>query len=156
MKNGFIKVCAATPDLKVANTSYNVNECVKLAEAANEEGAKLIVFPKLSITGASCGDLFYSEKLISEAKSALMTYVYATSMLEIISVIGLPYACNDKLYACCAVVYHGTDLGTCTPKEYPCHERYGEIFFSRARYESFSLHRRQHRNAWHEAVFRVP
>ena len=68
MKNGFIKVCAATPDLKVANTAYNVNECVKLAEAANEEGAKLIVFPKLTITGASCGDLFYSEKLISEAK----------------------------------------------------------------------------------------
>ena len=70
MTNGFIKVCAATPDLKVANTTFNVNECVKLAEAANEEGVKLIVFPKLSITGATCGDLFYSEKLIADAKAA--------------------------------------------------------------------------------------
>ena len=111
MKNGFIKVCAATPELKVANTTFNVNECVKLAEAANEEGVKLIVFPKLSITGATCGDLFYSEKLISSAKSALMTYVYATSMLDLISVIGLPYACNDKLYICSAVVYQGQVLG---------------------------------------------
>ena len=119
MKNGFIKVCAATPDLKVANTAYNVNECVKLAEAANEEGAKLIVFPKLSVTGASCGDLFYSEKLISEAKSALMTFVYATSMLDIISVIGLPYACNDKLYACSAVVYQGQILGLVPQKNIP-------------------------------------
>lgn len=111
MKNGFIKVCAATPDLKVANTTFNVNECVKLAEAANEEGVKLIVFPKLTITGATCGDLFYSEKLISDAKAALMTYVYATSMLDLISVIGLPYACNDKLYICSAVVYQGQVLG---------------------------------------------
>lgn len=111
MKNGFIKVCAATPDLKVANTTFNVNECVRLAEAANEEGVKLIVFPKLSITGATCGDLFYSEKLISDARAALMTYVYATSMLDLISVIGLPYACNDKLYICSAVVYQGQVLG---------------------------------------------
>lgn len=128
MKNGFIKVCAATPDLKVANPAYNVNECVKLAEAANEEGAKLIVFPKLSITGASCGDLFYSEKLISEAKASLMTYVYATSMLDLISVIGLPYACNDKLYICSAVVYQGQILGLVPQKNIPAQSDMSRYF----------------------------
>lgn len=138
MKNGFIKVCAATPDLKVANTTYNVNECVKLAEAANEEGAKLIVFPKLSITGASCGDLFYSEKLIAEAKASLMTYVYATSMLDLISVIGLPYACNDKLYICSAVVYQGQILGLVPQKNIPAQSDMAR-YFSPAPEMNFSV-----------------
>lgn len=120
MNNGFIKVCAASPNLRVADTDYNVNECIRLCEAANDEGAKLIVFPKLAITGATCGDLFFSSRLIESAKESLKTYVYATAMLDTVSVIGLPFACADKLYACSAVVYNGAVLGIVPQKNISC------------------------------------
>ena len=111
MNNGFIKVCAASPSLRVADIVYNTNECIKLANRASELGAKLIVFPELAITGATCGDLFYSEKLLSGALDGLKAFMYSTSMLDAITVIGLPFAANDKLYNCAAVVSGGQLLG---------------------------------------------
>lgn len=119
MKNGFIKVCAATPKLRVADVDFNLKECIRLTEEASNEGAKLIVFPKLTLTGATCGDLFYSNTLTNSAKEALTTYTYATAGLNIISVIGLPYECNDKLYICSAVVYEGQILGLVPQKNIP-------------------------------------
>lgn len=111
MDNGFIKVCAASPDIRVADTSYNANECIKLANEASELGAKLIIFPELTLTGATCGDLFFSEKLLRGALDGLKNYMYATSMLDAITVIGLPFSANDKLYNCAAVVSGGQLLG---------------------------------------------
>ena len=107
MYNGFVKVCAASPKLRVADTAYNANECIKLANEASELGAKLIVFPELALTGATCGDLFYSEKLLEGALEALKNYMYSTSMIDAISVIGVPFCANDKLYNCAAVVSGG-------------------------------------------------
>ena len=111
MYNGFVKVCAASPKLRVADTAYNANECIKLANEASELGAKLIVFPELALTGATCGDLFYSEKLLEGALEALKNYMYSTSMIDAISVIGVPFCANDKLYNCAAVVSGGQLLG---------------------------------------------
>ncbi len=111
MNNGFIKVCAASPRIRVADTAYNSNECIKLANEANELGAKLIVFPELTLTGATCGDLFYSERLLDGALEALKNYMYSTSMLDLVSVIGLPFCANDKLYNCAAVISGGQLLG---------------------------------------------
>ena len=111
MNDGFIKVCAASPSIRVADTAYNANECIKLANEAYELGAKLIVFPELALTGATCGDLFYSEKLLCGAIEGLKNYMYSTSMIDAISVIGLPFSANDKLYNCAAVVSGGQLLG---------------------------------------------
>ncbi len=111
MNNGFIKVCAASPNIRVADTAYNANECIKLANEAADLGAKLIVFPELTLTGATCGDLFYSETLLSGALNGLKSYMYSTSMLDIVSVIGLPFCANDKLYNCAAVISGGQLLG---------------------------------------------
>ena len=111
MNNGFIKVCAASPSLKVADTAYNANECIKLANEAAEMGVKLLVFPELALTGATCGDLFYSEKLLEGALEGLKSFMYATSMLDMVTVIGLPYCANDKLYNCAAVISGGQLLG---------------------------------------------
>ena len=111
MDNGFIKVCAVSPSIRVADTAYNASECIRLANEASELGAKLIVFPELTLTGATCGDLFYSEKLICGALDALKNYMYSTSMLDAVTVIGLPFCANDKLYNCAAVVSGGQLLG---------------------------------------------
>ena len=58
MRDGFIKIAAATPDLHVADCEYNAAEIVKQAKQAAAKGAKLITFPELCLTGYTCGDLF--------------------------------------------------------------------------------------------------
>ncbi len=128
MYNGFIKVCAASPKIRVADTAYNATECIKLSNEACELGAKLIVFPELTLTGATCGDLFYSEKLLEGALDALKNYMYSTSMLDVVSVIGLPFEVNDKLYNCAAVVTGGQLLGLVPAKNVSTYLDYARYF----------------------------
>ena len=64
MKDGFIKVACATPNLKVADVTYNVSEIKKLIDEADKNHIKTVVFPELCITGYTCGDLFYHETFL--------------------------------------------------------------------------------------------
>ena len=73
MRDGFIKIAAATPDLHAADCAYNTSEIVKLAKEAAAKGAKLITFPELCLTGYTCGDLFLQETLLEGAMQALGT-----------------------------------------------------------------------------------
>ena len=107
MKQGFIKVAAASPRLRVADCKYNVGEMVKLADIANSKGVKLLVFPELAITGSTCGDLFFSTALQSGALYALKTYLTATKETDMISVVGLPFRYRDSIYNCAAVCQSG-------------------------------------------------
>ena len=63
MKHGFIKVCTATPNVKVADTAYNTEAIIKNIKEASTVGVKLIVFPELSVTGYTCVDLFAQDIL---------------------------------------------------------------------------------------------
>lgn len=111
MKDGFIKVAAATPRIKLADTNYNAQVCISLAENASEAGVKVLVFPELTLTGWSCGDLFNTETLLRGAMDGLRDYIYATAAYDMISVIGLPVVFSDKVYNCAAVVSGGQLLG---------------------------------------------
>ena len=71
MRDGFIKIAAATPDLHAADCAYNTSEIVKLAKEAAAKGAKLITFPELCLTGYTCGDLFLQETLLEGALDGL-------------------------------------------------------------------------------------
>lgn len=119
MKDGFIKVAAATPDLKVADTAFNAQACIDLASRAAELGVKVLVFPELALTGYSCGDLFATDVLLDGAIDGLRDFVYATSMYDMISVIGLPVSFSDKIYNCAAVVCGGQLLGLVPKKTLP-------------------------------------
>ena len=72
MKDGFIKVAAVTPKIRVADTQYNGELIRKLMEETVENGAKVVVFPELCITGYTCGDLFWQDKLIKSAEEELI------------------------------------------------------------------------------------
>ena len=72
MKDGFIKVAAITPKLRVADVQYNIGEIRKWIKEAGKESAKIIVFPELCITGYSCQDLFLQDELLEGAKEALI------------------------------------------------------------------------------------
>ena len=68
MKYGFVKTAAVSPKIRVADTEYNAQETIRLMREAWEKGARIIVFPELSITGYTCSDLFRQEILLEGAK----------------------------------------------------------------------------------------
>lgn len=71
MRQGFVKVAAATPDIRVADVDYNTEQICRMMDEAAGEGAKIIVFPELCITGYTCSDLFTQEVLLDHAREAL-------------------------------------------------------------------------------------
>ena len=71
MKDGFIKVAAATPDIQVADCVHNTGEIIEKAKEMSRQGAGIMVFPELCITGYTCQDLFYEDTLLTAAKEGL-------------------------------------------------------------------------------------
>ena len=98
MRYGFIKAAAATPEIRVADCSYNAGQTVKLMREAAEKGVKLLVFPELCITGYTCSDLFLQRRLLDGALTALRTVMEASRKLSLLTVAGLPLTVEDKLY----------------------------------------------------------
>lgn len=128
MKHGFVKVAAVTPKVVVADTKYNADMiCDGIAEAA-AAGAKVIVLPELCITGYTCGDLFLQEKLLREAKNALLKIASFTSFMDCLIFVGLPYAHHGKLYNVAAAISEGKVLGL-VPKT--CIPNYNEFYEGR-------------------------
>ncbi len=123
MKQGFVKVAAVTPKIKVADTKYNGQLIRTHMKDAEKAGAKIVVFPELVITGASCGDLFFQNKLLRAAKEELMQIVSASEFYDALYFVGLPYEINGNLYNVAAVVSKGEVLGI-VPKSYLNHSRH--------------------------------
>lgn len=105
MKDGFLKVCAATPDIRVADCAYNATNISAIIAEAEKSGAKLVVFPELCITGASAGDLFFQSTLISAAMQQIFNLT--KNIGDIIAVVGFPYKNGSALYNAAAVLYKG-------------------------------------------------
>ena len=111
MKDGFIKVAAASPMIRVADTDYNADRIIECIGSASAKGVKLISFPELVITGCSCYDLFTHGVLLRGAETALEKIVNATKKLDILSVVGLPFSPKGgALYSVAAVIYKGEVL----------------------------------------------
>lgn len=117
MKHGFVKVAAVTPKIVVADTAYNADIICDCIAEASASGAKVIVLPELCITGYTCGDLFLQEKLLREAKNALLKIAGFTRFMDSLIFVGLPYAYHGKLYNVAAAISEGKILGF-VPKTY--------------------------------------
>ena len=129
MKDGFIKVAAATPKVKVADCVWNGEQTIALIEEAELQGVRVLVFPELGITGYTCGDLFLQDTLLTQAKKVMWNIVEATENKEIFVFVGLPLVIKDKLYNVAAAIQNGELLGL-IPKY--CIPNYSE--FSEGRY----------------------
>ncbi|MBR7097780.1 MAG: hypothetical protein IKC59_00050, partial [Clostridia bacterium] len=112
MKNGFLKVACATPTVQIADPVKNTDELIRLTKEADANGATLIVYPELCITGSTCGDLFLNTTLIESAKAELNRYLKETQNTSAISVVGLPLAENGRLFNCAVICQKGTVLGS--------------------------------------------
>ena len=111
MKQGFVKVAAATPNVRVADVDYNKQEICKAIDEAVSNGAKIVVLPELCVTGYTCGDLFTQDVLLKKAEEALQKIIAHTEGHDALMIVGLPYAVHGKLYNVAAVISHGELLG---------------------------------------------
>ena len=126
MKDGFVKVCAATPDIRVADCGFNSENIIIAIKNAEENGAKLVVLPELCVTGYTCGDLFFQKSLIDAAVSALGRIVNETAALDIIAAVGLPLDVSGKLYNCAALIYKGRVLAVIPKTALPNYNEFYE------------------------------
>lgn len=128
MKDGFIKVAAATPKIKVGDTKYNSRQIIAQIKEAAENKAKIIVLPELCVTAYTCGDLFLQSALIDNAADAVFTIAEETKDLDILIAVGTPIGANNRLYNTAAVIKGGEILGFVTKTHIP---NYSEFYEAR-------------------------
>ena len=108
MKNyGFIRTAAAVPAVRVADVAYNTAEICRLSQEAFDKGASLTVFPELSLTGHSCGDLFRQSKLIKAVETAVKSIAEFTRGKAGAIVVGAPVPYRNRLYNTAVIMNNG-------------------------------------------------
>ena len=126
--DGFVRIAAATPPVRVADCPYNTAEMYRMIAEAAENGAAAIVFPELSVTGYTCGDLFKDRRLLESAGESLMALIEKAKDLDILCAVGMPVASNGALYNCAAVFCRGALLALPAKQNVP---NYSEFYEAR-------------------------
>ena len=127
MKDGFIRVAAAGIKIKVADPAHNAEVIIQKMEECAGNGAKVIVFPELAISGYTCGDLFLQEQLLRGCKEALSKITEASKTVDAISFVGLPFVHQGKLYNVAAAISGGKILGIVPKTHLPNHNEFSEL-----------------------------
>lgn len=117
MKQGFIKVAAATPDLQVGDVPFNTAKIIEQIRLAREKRAKLVVFPELCLTGYTCGDLFLQDSLLQGVFTGLREIIQTSAGMDLMILAGFPFYLRNSLYNVAAVIFEGKLLGM-VPKQY--------------------------------------
>ena len=125
MRHGFVKVAAATPDIRVADVEYNTEQICRAIDQAYEKGAKIVAFPELCVTGYTCGDLFTQNVLLNAAYGAVKKIAGHTKGKNILAFVGMPLTEGGKLYNTAAAVNDGKVIGFTTKTFLP---NYGEFY----------------------------
>ena len=125
MKNGFVKVAAATPDIRVADVEFNTQNIINAMEEAQKNGAKILVFPEFCVTGYTCSDLFDHSVLLKASRKALLEIAENTNDKDMLVFVGAPLEVNGKLYNVAAAMNQGEIIGFTTKTFLP---NYGEFY----------------------------
>ena len=133
-RHGFVRIAAAVPQLRLADTRANASRTIDLLHQAADDSVDVVVFPEMGLTGYTCNDLFYQRTLQEGAVDALKAVSHASARLfGGLAVVGLPLVVDDQVYNCAAIVHQGEVLGV-VPKSYlPTYkEFYDARFFAPA------------------------
>lgn len=126
MLDGFIKAAAATPKIKTADTAYNARAIIDMIIEAGASGAKIIVLPELCITGYTCGDLFFQDRLLDRARQELLNIAEGTRDVDALVFVGLPIERDAKLYNAAAVLKGGEILAFIPKENIPSYAEFYE------------------------------
>ena len=128
MFDGFVRAAAASPDLKVADCTFNTQKIEEVMQEAYRQHVSVLVFPELCITGYTCSDLFLQESLQKAAWESLLQLEKSSSGMKMVTAVGLPVAYEGSLYNAAAVLYDGAILGIVPKTHIP---NYSEFYEAR-------------------------
>ena len=111
MKQGFVKVAAMSPKIKVADPEINAGQIIAGMKEAKDNGAKIIAFPELCLTGYTCNDIFLQDMLLESTLEQLSLIKKATEGTDYLLFVGMPFEWNQKLYNVAAVLHDGHVIG---------------------------------------------
>lgn len=124
----FFRARAYVPEVKLADPEANAEAIINAAIEAQKDKVDCIIFPELSITGYSCGDLFQQDILVKNAENAVMHIANQLSDIDVVTVVGSPVMAFGKRYNCAIVVHRNRIIGI-VPKSYL--PNYGEFYEKR-------------------------
>lgn len=127
-KNGYFRVCAASPRVKVADVDFNTQEIIRLMEKAEKDEVDLLVTPELSLTGYTCGDLFFQRLLLEKVKESLEVICHVSNGKSLTTIVGTPLEINGRRYNCAVVIAFGSICGIVPKSHIP---NYGEFYEKR-------------------------
>ena len=127
MLDGFIRVAAASPKIKVGDVDYNIAQTISFARKAAARDTAVIVFPELGLTGYTCGDLFEQKALLDKAKLGLFDLAEQTGDLNSVIIVGLPYELGGKLFNVAAVIHQGDIVGIVPKQNVPNYSEFYEM-----------------------------
>ncbi|MBP7214948.1 MAG: NAD(+) synthase [Candidatus Kapabacteria bacterium] len=146
-KYGFVRVAVLSPELRIANIDYNLKEIERLIRLASEKNAQIILFPELSITGYSCGDLFFQNKLINDTLIALKDLCNLSKNIKASIIVGAPIFNAGKLYNAAIFINNGEIKGIIPKSFLPNYNEFYEKrwFFSAfdSQYDFVEIERKQ-------------
>ncbi|MBQ9374803.1 MAG: NAD(+) synthase [Ruminococcus sp.] len=128
MKDGYIKVAACTPKIKVADVDFNVQSIIAQIDSCKEQNVKVAVFPELCITGYTCQDLFMQGTLLDSAMQGMISIAAVSKGYDGVIAVGLPVYASGKVYNCAAVLQDGKILGFVAKS---CLPNYNEFYEAR-------------------------
>ncbi len=126
MDYGYVRVAAAIPDVKVADCKYNIGRILYLVNEAVKKDVQIVVFPELSITSYTCGDLFHQQLLIDSAEEQLSELLDITRHTEILMVVGMPVKTDNQLFNCALILQSGKILAVIPKTHIPNHSEFYE------------------------------
>ena len=128
MKHGFVKAAAASPELRVADPSFNAQKIIATIKEQAKAGVEILVFPELSLCGYTCGDLLLQKTLLNGCLTALKEIALATEKIKMLVFVGLPFELEGAVYNCAAAVANGEVKGIVPKTNLP---DYGEFYEER-------------------------
>ncbi|MBN2645468.1 MAG: NAD(+) synthase [Desulfuromonadaceae bacterium] len=130
---GLFRLAVATPEHRVADIAFNLHQICELVEQADRQQCQGVVFPELSLTGYSCGDLFFQALLQQQVEHALLDLAILTRERSLLVIVGAPLVQSGRLFNCAVLLAGGRILGV-VPKTFlpNTQEFYEERWFSAA------------------------
>jgi NAD+ synthase (glutamine-hydrolysing) len=128
---GFVRIASVSPKIKISDVEFNHKMIIEAVENCESQQCSFVLFPELSITGYTCGDLFYQQILIKSALVTLQNIADFTKKSNMVIIVGSPIENNGKLFNSAVVINSGKILGI-VPKTFLCNtsEYYEERWFS--------------------------
>jgi len=126
MNNGFVRVAAAIPELRVADCAFNVARMADLVHKGEEEKVQVICFPELSVTGYTCADLFQQQQLLNDAQKALNELQLLTFSTTSVIITGMPVRVQSHLFNTAVVLQGGRILGVVPKTHLPNNNEFYE------------------------------